>query len=347
MIQNEKKWVVWWLWAGLLMILIQILLGAITRLTGSGLSIPQWDIIMGTFYPWSESDWLEKFSLYKQTPQYLKINQGMDLQDFKYIFFWEYFHRLWARIMGFCFIIPFAYFSWKGYLNKWIIVRLIVVFLMAVLVASLGWIMVASGLIERPWVNAFKLSFHLITAIILLCYLLWVILDYNFSNKNRGSLSNNFHWILLVGLLIQVFLGGIMSGMKAGLVAPTWPDINGHFWISGLDFEDLNRKDLITNYENTPVSPLIVQFLHRTWAYLIWCGVLLILIFYYKRNSLIEFKLWRNMLILISLQIVVGIITLLSCIGSVPVVYGVIHQLIGIICVLYSTYVCFRLRIID
>jgi heme a synthase len=177
-VNEGKNWILLWLWTGLVMILVQIALGGITRLTGSGLSITRWDIVTGIWYPLSESDWNRHFELYKATPQYLKINQGMDLAQFKFIFFWEYFHRLWARIMGFVFILPLLVFSFKKWIPSSLFKALTVVFLLAVFVASLGWIMVASGLVDYPWVNAYKLSFHLMSAVLLIGYLLHVILNF-------------------------------------------------------------------------------------------------------------------------------------------------------------------------
>jgi len=168
---KPKKIIFVWLWFGFGMILIQILLGGITRLTGSGLSITRWDIVTGILYPLTEEKWNYYFEIYKQKTQYQKINQDMNLEHFKFIFFWEYFHRLWARLMGFVFIIPFLFFIIKKWLDKKLLFRLIIVFLLAVIVASLGWIMVASGLLQRPWVNAYKLSFLLIAAVTLLSYL--------------------------------------------------------------------------------------------------------------------------------------------------------------------------------
>jgi len=150
-----------WLFIGLVMIFVQVLLGGITRLTGSGLSITKWEIVTGILPPMSQEAWQAEFDLYKATPQYQKINEGMSLSEFKFIYFWEYIHRLWARMMGFVFIIPFVVFLFKGHLDKALIKRLGGVVLMAAIVASFGWIMVASGLEDRPWVNAYKLSLHL------------------------------------------------------------------------------------------------------------------------------------------------------------------------------------------
>ena len=150
-----------WLLTGVFMLFVQIIVGGITRLTGSGLSITKWEIITGTIPPLNAVQWDAAFDLYQATPQYQKINQGMSLAEFKFIYFWEYIHRLWARAMGFVFLIPFIYFAIKGWIDRKLMKNLGIVVLLAALAASFGWIMVNSGLKDRPWVNAYKLAVHL------------------------------------------------------------------------------------------------------------------------------------------------------------------------------------------
>ena len=180
---NVPKPVRVWLAIGVFMVFMQVIIGGITRLTGSGLSITEWEIVTGTLPPLNAADWQIEFEKYQETPQYEKINEGMSMSDFKFIFFWEYFHRLWARTMGFVFIIPFFIFLRKGWLPKPLMRRLLIVVGMAAVVASFGWIMVASGLIERPWVDAYKLTIHLSLAFILFSYLLWTIFHTFTPNK--------------------------------------------------------------------------------------------------------------------------------------------------------------------
>ncbi|MCB0588083.1 MAG: COX15/CtaA family protein, partial [Phaeodactylibacter sp.] len=218
-----------WLVIGLFMIFMQVVVGGITRLTGSGLSITKWEIVTGTLPPLTAQHWEEAFNMYKATPQYAKINQGMTMSEFKFIYFWEYIHRLWARLMGFVFIIPLAIFWARGMVDRPLLKRLGVVFLLAALVASFGWIMVASGLIERPWVNAYKLTMHLSLALILFSYLLWTTFK-TFQPRrpvlHSGLLKKAANAITVV-VALQIVLGGIMAGTKAGLFYPTWPDMNG------------------------------------------------------------------------------------------------------------------------
>jgi heme a synthase len=181
---TDRKWITTWLFIGVVMVFFQILLGGITRLTGSGLSITRWEIVTGTVPPLNATEWQEAFDLYKETPQYQQINAGMSLSQFKFIFFWEYLHRLWARTMGFVFLFPFIFFLWRRSLSKEILRRLLVVVILAAVAALFGWIMVASGLINRPWVNAYKLTVHLCLGISLFIFLgyTWLKGIFNFSS---------------------------------------------------------------------------------------------------------------------------------------------------------------------
>ena len=163
-----SRWVKIWIVTGVLMIFMQIVIGGVTRLTGSGLSITRWEIVIGAVPPLGEAAWQEAFDLYKETPQYHRINKGMNLDEFKFIYFWEYFHRLWARLMFFVFIIPFGFFLLRGMLSKKLARWLLLVVLLAGLEGFFGWIMVKSGLRERPWVNAYNLTLHLCMGFIIL-----------------------------------------------------------------------------------------------------------------------------------------------------------------------------------
>ncbi len=177
--KNIPRIVKIWLCIGLFMVFMQVMIGGITRLTESGLSITKWDIVTGTMPPLTTAQWEHEFDLYKATPQYAKLNFGMEMGSifesgtFKFIYFWEYLHRLWARSMGFVFAIPFFIFLARGMLSKRLIKDLGIVIFLAAVVASVGWIMVASGLINRPWVNGYKLTLHLSLAFLLFGYLLW------------------------------------------------------------------------------------------------------------------------------------------------------------------------------
>ncbi|HMG15810.1 MAG TPA: COX15/CtaA family protein [Saprospiraceae bacterium] len=335
--ENQKQLnssVKWWLIIGLFMIFFQILLGGITRLTGSGLSITKWDIITGSIPPFSESSWNAEFDLYKKTPQYQHINQGMTLKEFKFIYFWEFIHRLWARTMGFVFIIPLLFFIYKKYIDKNLARQLFNVFILAALVASVGWIMVASGLINRPWVNAYKLSFHLILAVTLFSYLLWIVLSVSFKSLDLSSTSNfqSPVFFLVVLVFMQIFLGGMMSGMKASLMYPTWPKI-GTEYIPSILLE--SKHWLINNlffYEKNVFMPTFIHFLHRSLAYVIfiYASYLTYSIIMKDKNKILTLTCYILISLLI-LQVLLGILTLLNSTGSIPLLLGVLHQAIGIL----------------
>jgi len=346
--ENKMKWVRIWLIAGLVMIAIQIFLGGITRLTGSGLSITKWDIVTGTVYPLSEDAWNHHFELYKQTPQYQKINQGMSLDDFKFIFFWEYFHRLWARFMGFVFFIPFFYFFSKGYLSRRLIFDLIIVVLLAGFVASLGWIMVASGLTDRPWVNAYKLSFHLMAAVGLLSWLLWVIWKTgSFELRHYakpGPLLRSTFYMLTFLLVIQLFLGGVVAGMKAAVVAPTWPDMNGQYFPDELFRMENLSPYVFGEYEVNSGPGIIMQFFHRSLAYIIFLLSLVALFGSFRLGHLQVFRNTFVIFILVVMQIMLGVITLLGSYGGIPVWSGVAHQFCGVLLFCVCLYNLFGIR---
>lgn len=321
-----------WLWIGFVMILLQILIGGVTRLTGSGLSITKWEIITGTIPPLNDADWTAEFDAYKETPQYHKINKGMSLHDFKFIYFWEYFHRLWARVMGFVFLLPAIFFWWKGYFPPWLKKGVINIFLLAALVASFGWIMVSSGLIDRPWVSAYRLSFHLILAVILLSYLLWTILHtYSLQKIKNASLARWSRFIAW-GLFIQIFLGGMVSGMKAALLYPTFPKMKGE-WIPSLIFNTSYWKvDNFVNYENSPFFPTLIHTVHRLWAYVLTICIVYYLWRVYKSYSTSFLDYTQLLLItLLVIQIGLGILTVINSMGTVPVFLGVAHQITGIL----------------
>ena len=334
----------YWLFLGLFLVFMQIVIGGITRLTGSGLSITEWDIVMGTFPPFGEEAWNIEFSKYQETPQYKKINQGMSLSEFKFIYFWEYFHRLWARMMGFIFLIPFVIFAVLKMIDTKMMKRLGVVISFAGLAAIFGWIMVASGLINRPWVNAYKLSIHLSIGISVFISLLWVILESFYSVKWKGISPQSVHWrkpilYLFILLCVQIVFGGMVSGMRAALPFPTWPDMNGSFIPEVLMNSENWSWYNLSNYESSTFAPALVQFLHRNTAYLITFISIVLLYQFIKRKDLYFVKpfviIYFSLLVL---QVLLGILTLLNSLGTIPVGLGVMHQDVGVL-LLGSMYV--------
>lgn len=331
---SARKVVGIWLMIGVFMLLMQIVIGGITRLTGSGLSITKWEIVTGTLPPLSEDHWQQEFDQYKDTPQYHKINKGMELSDFKFIYFWEYFHRLWARSMGFVFAFPFFFFLWKGYIKGKFALQLVSVIVLAAIVASFGWIMVASGLIERPYVNAYKLTLHLSLGIGLYAYVLWLAYQLLFP-KNEVAIAHGQHkWVAasIVLLCLQLILGGLMSGMKAGLFFPTWPDMNGAFAPNTLTDPSNWHWDAFKHYDTNAFAPALVQFLHRTVAYILTVVSLVLFVKLWKqpRNKAMSVAIVLLPIILTT-QVLLGIFTVVNSIGSIPVTLGVLHQVVAIL----------------
>lgn len=336
-----KKVILIWLICGIILVYFQIIIGGITRLTGSGLSITDWEIVTGTFPPLTESAWQVEFQKYQETPQYQKINQGMDLGSiwssgtFKFIYFWEYFHRLWARSMGFIFLFPFIFFYFKKWMPLSLRKDLGVVVGLAGLAAIFGWIMVASGLVNRPWVNAYKLSIHLCIGFSVFGYLFWTTIKYYYRDRSisrSGDWSLGWIRILFGAILLQLFLGGLMSGMKAALFYPTWPDIGGY--VVPPDLFDLSQwtTQAFIDYDKGTLVFGLVQFLHRSVAYII-CGLVAYIGIRqasWTRRDIMGQSF--NLLIgLILLQVFIGILTLIKSIGMVPVFLGVLHQAVAVI----------------
>lgn len=317
-----------WLIAGLVMVFMQIVIGGITRLTGSGLSITRWEIVTGSIPPLNEAQWQAEFELYRQTPQYHKINKGMELAEFKFIYFWEYFHRLWARLMGLVFVFPFLWFLWRGMLSGRLLPRLLVVVALAGLEGFFGWIMVASGLIQRPWVNAYNLTLHLTMGLVIFAYLLWTIFI-AYQPKPPGTAPNlrRFAWVMVVVVFFQIALGAMMSGSKAGLFFPTWPDMNGEYLPTALLDGSHWAADSFIHYDTNPFMPALIQFLHRGTAYLLTVMVLYFTWRVWKLNVSPAFRTGvAALLITLGIQVGLGIVTLINCKSKIPVDLGVLHQ---------------------
>lgn len=326
-----------WLWIGVFMITIQVMIGGITRLTGSGLSITKWEIAIGTIPPISHQAWDEAFDLYKQTPQYHKINKGMSMSDFKFIYFWEYFHRLWARSLGFVFIIPFCWFLYKKQIKKSLMRDLIIIVLLGGVVGVFGWIMVASGLINRPWVNAYKLTLHLNLAFLVYAYLFWTTLKVTFPERQAGIIGKRINILKIINLLliVQLILGGVVSGMKAGLAYPTWPLMNGTYVPYDLLIGNNWSIDNFIHYDSHAFAAAFFQFFHRNIAYLIF---ILGFVIFFRWTGILKGKnlLFNTVMIFIGalcFQVLMGILTVMNCKGSLPVFLGVLHQMgaVGII----------------
>jgi len=337
-----------WLMIGVFMVFMQVVIGGVTRLTGSGLSITEWDIVFGAVPPLNAAEWTVEFEKYKATPQYQKINEGMSMADFKFIYFWEFFHRLWARSMGFVFLLPFLFFYFKGWIDRPLLRRLGVVVLLAALAASFGWIMVASGLVNRPWVNAYKLTLHLSIALAVYSTLFWALLTTftHYPQVFHSLLLKKWGLWIAILLGVQIVLGGIMSGMKAGLFYPTWPQMNGE-WIPAvvLQASEWNSLNFI-HYDRGPFMAALIQILHRSLAYVL---TIIVLWYFYKAVTNAPKGPFRSALpllpVMIFIQVLLGIFTLLYCKGTVPVGLGVFHQAGALVLLTIVLFLNYHLRL--
>jgi heme a synthase len=262
---NTSRAVAIWLLIGVAMLLIQIVLGGITRLTGSGLSITEWNLVTGVLPPVKASAWAAEFDKYRQTPQFKLLHADFSLSDFKFIFFWEWFHRFWARLVGVVFIIGFIYLICKQELTKQMIKPLLILFLLGGLQGAVGWIMVKSGLVgDAIYVQPAKLAMHFIFALGLIVYTFWFALGLLIPQKEMliSPGLNKGTWTILLVLLVQLVFGALMAGHKAANSAPTWPTINGE-WIPA----SLTRESpLLFNFIDNKIT---IHFVHRGLAYLL------------------------------------------------------------------------------
>lgn len=341
-----RKVVGLWLLTGCIMVFFQVIVGGVTRLTDSGLSITQWKPIKGVIPPLNETEWTAEFDLYKQQVQYQTINEGMTLSEFKWIFFWEYLHRFWGRFMGFVFLIPFSLFLYWRWFDAAFFKKIGVLFLWGGLIGVYGWIMVKSGL-TGVYVPPVHLSIHLCLALSLYAYLIYMTLsvmrgDRHFANASKGL--KRLSVAILVVLFLQIFLGGIMSGSHAGLAYPTWPDMNGQFIPSALFSESPSFEGFTAYNAQDFWGRTLIQFLHRMTAYVL---VILIVIFYFKSRHITTDPALQTGLRLfpftVLLQAVLGIITLFHCVGKIPVSWGVLHQAGAMLLIANTVFIIFHL----
>lgn len=315
---KKRKAVAYWLLAGVAMVLIQISLGGITRLTGSGLSITEWKPILGAVPPMNDGEWTAAFELYKvkAAGQFVYQNSDFTLGDFKAIYFWEWLHREWARLLGVVFLVGFVIFLVRRYFDKNMVVPFVVLFVLGVLQGAVGWVMVASGLNpDDTHVSHIKLALHFMFALVLLCYVLWFALKLLIPERRRViNLSlQRFTAFALVLLTIQLVYGAFMAGLKAAPAAPTWPSVNGSYLpeqpgtYAGQSYSGLH---LLTD------QPIMIHYIHRTLAYLIFVVIIAWCIKVVKaaragNNTLLR-RAAISTLIFTLLQVVLGVLTVLN-----------------------------------
>jgi len=318
--KKDNKRVIYWLLTGCVLIFIMVIVGGITRLTHSGLSISNYKLISGTIPPMNEGEWQEAFDLYKQYPEYQKLNNHFDLEDFKDIYFWEWFHRVLGRLIGIVFIIPFLYFLVTKQLTKPTIKKSIILLFMGGFQGFLGWYMVKSGLVDRPDVSHYRLAAHLTTAFLTFAYTFWVALDLIFPNKK--DIDKGFRNLVRFGsvvLIIQIIYGAFVAGLDAGWIHNHWPMMSEGKFMHETVYIEQNPL-----YKNFIEGKSGVQFVHRILAYVV---VFFIIVIWRKSKRLILTKYQVNgiiwLLIMVFIQFLLGVFTILL---QVPVWLGVAHQ---------------------
>ncbi len=317
--RKQHKAIIIWLLTGCALIFIMVAIGGLTRLTHSGLSMVEWNLF-GSNPPSSQADWEILFDKYKQYPEYQLVNFNFSLEEFKTIFYWEYGHRMFGRLIGLVFIIPSFWFLIRKKINKSLLPKLVILLCMGAFQGLLGWYMVKSGLKANPDVSHYRLAMHLTTAFLTFGYTFWVALGLIYPKSERASnhvLKRGFQFLFPV-VVLQIIWGAYIAGLNAGKVYNAWPKM-GEKWIA----------DGVTAmqpwYLNFVEGLAGVQFIHRYLAYLV-VGLILFLFWKAKKMQLSSSQKWgvNSLVIAVSVQFVLGVVTLLY---AVPVSLGLLHQL--------------------
>ena len=316
---HPHKGITRWLVITYLMIFLMVIIGGITRLTGSGLSMVDWHPLMGALPPLNDADWMAVFEHYKQSPQYQLVNHWMGLEDFKSIFLWEYLHRLWGRLIGLVFFIPWLVFLIRKRMDRPLAIKTFIAFILGGLQGLLGWYMVKSGLVDVPEVSHYRLAAHLGLALFLGNYILWLILD-------RGSIDDaptmprgvrRMAWALLVLIALQMFYGALMAGKQAGVLFSTFPDMQGAMVPKGMG-------SLSPIWLNLVENPITIHFIHRVLGWLVLFGAMGFFLMAQRHARGSRQHLALNLLLILPiLQFLLGVATVVM---HVPVSIAVVHQ---------------------
>ncbi len=314
-INNQLSlWLITMFW----IIAIMIVVGGLTRLTDSGLSITEWQLFSGILPPLNNDDWIMYFNLYKKIPEYQLQNYNMTLQEFKIIFWWEWGHRFLGRVIGISFLIPLVYFSFKIEFYK--LLNLYLIFFLICFQGFVGWYMVSSGLVDRVDVSHFRLSIHLLIAFLILSLIFWNYLKTKVINNNSRRISIFLPLIFLILVFIQIVVGAFVSGMDAGKIYNSWPLMGNTYFPNDNDFRDLFRLSAFSD-------PSLVQFMHRNLAYLIMFFYFFIFYKIYKNKIYDLYKSINILGIFIILQIILGIYTVIY---GAQLYIAAMHQLSSI-----------------
>ena len=315
-----------WLLTLIILVILIILVGGLTRLTDSGLSITTWELFVGFIPPLTNDKWIDYFNLYKTIPEFSEQNYNMTLNEFKVIFWWEWGHRQLGRLIGLCVLLPLIFFSIKN--GLWILKKYGFIFLLVCFQGFIGWYMVSSGLIDRVDVSHYRLSLHLVTAFVILSVVFWKFLKLTKLQSYYLSININLIKFFLFLLFLQLIIGAFVSGMDAGKIYNTWPLMGSSYFPDDSQFIEFL-------YINVFDNPSIVQFIHRNLAYLILGIYIYILFFTIKDRN----EIFRKPVIIIGvslfLQVVLGIFTILS---GVKIFYASLHQINSILIILSTLY---------
>ncbi len=311
MFANEQKIInlfLIWLRTSLVLVFLIIIIGGLTRLTNSGLSITEWELFKGIIPPLNKNSWDLYFSQYKQIPQYKYLNYNMGLDEFKVIFYWEYIHRILARLIGLFFLIPLFYFYFSKKIDSNYIKICFIVLILLLLQGIIGWYMVKSGLVNDVTVSHYRLSIHLITAILIISTIYWLIKNI-ISKKRKIFFNFSFEYLpyqfLILLIFFQIIIGAFVSGLDAGKIYQTWPLMNNAFLPDDINF---NNFKIFYNFDNHS----LVQFYHRSLAYIIILYVIFLGLNIYRKKGSNLYKPLKVLLFFLSLQIILGIYTLVS-----------------------------------
>ncbi len=308
-----------WLFIVASLVLAMVVIGGITRLTESGLSITEWKPLTGAIPPLNAADWQVAFDKYKHSSQFVLMNAGMDLAAFKQIFFWEYFHRLLGRIMGAVFALPFLYFLIKRAIPQGFTWRLLLLFVLGGAQGGIGWLMVASGLTNRVNVQPAMLAAHLTMALFLLSALLWTALDLKQIARHARAVPaalRPFPALVLTVLFLQIFFGAITAGLRAGHVSNTWPLMNDHVVPEGIESHGSLWMTLTSD-------PFLIHFIHRWWA---WIVVAALILLARRVKAAGERRASIAIHSAFGVQVILGVAAVLS---GVNIVVAVLHQAVG------------------
>ena len=328
--KNTKKYLYYWLITMFGLVSGIIVVGGLTRLTDSGLSITEWELFKGLLPPLSSSEWIYYFDLYKKIPEYKFQNFNMSLDEFKIIFWWEWFHRFLGRLIGIFFLIPLIYFTLKMGVKKTIAFHII--FILICFQGVVGWFMVSSGLVNRVDVSHFRLSLHLTTAFIILSLILWQILKLKKTNEKQNQfIKYNLPSIFLFTIFLQIIIGAFVSGMDAGKIYNTWPLMGNNYFPDDNSFFNLFNLNALSD-------PSLVQFLHRNLAYVILLIFFTILYFVLNYKLLKFYSIIKILGTVLIIQIILGILTILN---GAQMLIASMHQISSIALISFSIYFLF------